>query len=173
MGLEVERKFLVRSGWRPDAEPGSSATPMRQGYLAGEDGAHVTVRVRVAGAAGFLTIKGKALRSATEPAQALERLEFEYPIPLADAETLLGLSRTPLVEKVRYRLPHAGRVWEVDVFGGDNAGLIVAELELSRADEPFERPPWLGLEVTQDERYANAALARRPYRSWAEAERQT
>ena len=155
MATEIERKFLVNSSlWRPDPTRG---VPYRQGYLSSE-GAR-TVRVRVAGAQGFLTIKG--------PTTGITRLEFEYPIPLPDANQLLDtLCRQPLIEKVRYREPWQGFTWEVDIFEGENRGLVIAELELPTATTPFSRPPWLGEEVSGDPRYYNSALALRPYGRW-------
>jgi len=151
--LEIERKFLVIPGWRPST-PG---TPFRQGYIASSPGR--TVRVRIEGTEGRLTLKG--------PATGFSRAEFEYPIPLADAQELLDtLCTSPLVEKTRHLVPFEGHTWEVDVFGGLNAGLIVAELELATEDEAFARPPWLGPEVTSDPRYANSRLAVEPYTTW-------
>ncbi len=155
MATEIERKFLVNGSlWRPDPSKG---VHYRQGYLSSEPGR--TVRVRVAGGQGYLTIKG--------PTTGITRLEFEYPIPLPDANQLLDvLCQHPLIEKVRYREPWHGFTWEVDQFEGENAGLIVAELELPTADTPFNRPPWLGQEVSDDPRYFNSALAQRPFRDW-------
>jgi len=155
MGTEIERKFLVdRNIWHP--EPGRG-TRYRQGYLSSEPGS--TVRVRIAGRQGFLTIKGSP--------HGIARLEFEYPIPLADAEQLLNdLCPHPLIEKVRYREPWNGLTWEVDVFEGANAGLILAEIELPTPDWPFTQPPWIGKEVSDDPRYFNAALSRHPYSRW-------
>ena len=158
MAKEIERKFLVRAGYRPD--PGSGV-PYRQGYLG--VGRDCTVRVRVAGGRGFLTVKGR-----TENAT---RDEYEYAIPAADAEEMLaGLCSGGRVEKTRHRVPHGGHVWEVDVFAGENAGLVVAEVELARPDEPVELPPWVSAEVTEDPRYTNAALARKPYARWSDGE---
>ncbi|HVY80314.1 MAG TPA: CYTH domain-containing protein [Steroidobacteraceae bacterium] len=154
MGTEIERKFLVvGSAWK-------QGTGVRycQGYLNRDK--ERTVRVRTAGAQAFLTIKG-VTRGAT-------RAEFEYPIPLADAEQLLELSDGAVVRKNRYVIEHAGSKWEVDEFLDDNAGLVVAEIELQSEDEPFSRPPWLGREVTQDSRYYNANLAAHPYCRWQE-----
>lgn len=153
MGVEIERKFLVKGQpWRET--PG---VPYRQGYL-NRDKAR-TVRVRIAGEAAFLTIKGVSVGAT--------RAEFEYPIPLADAEALLAQCDGPLVEKTRYLLDRAGTRWELDVFAGDNAGLVVAEVELESEDQAFVRPDWLGDEVTQDARYFNSNLAAHPYCRWA------
>jgi adenylate cyclase len=153
MAIECERKFLVTSdAWRAGARP----VTIRQGYLA--DAGHVAVRVRIAGDRAFLTVKGGRL--------GISRLEFEYGIPVADADAMLALCQRPLIEKVRYVLDHAGREWVVDVFEGDNAGLVVAEVELERPDEPFAMPEWAGAEVTTDSRYLNVNLGRHPYRAW-------
>ena len=155
MGIEIERKFLVvGQAWR--AAP---AQAYAQGYL-NRDKAR-TVRVRVAQQRGWLTVKG-----ANEGAV---RAEFEYEIPLADAEQLLALCEGPLVRKLRRVVEHAGARWEIDEFQGDNAGLVVAEIELPAADAPFVRPPWLGAEVTHDPRYFNSSLAAAPYCTWPEA----
>ena len=152
MGIEIERKFLVTgAAWRQ-----GEGTPYRQGYLS-RDAAR-TVRVRVAGDAGFLTIKG-ATRGAV-------RAEFEYAIPLADAEALLRLADGDLIDKRRRHVAFGGFTWDVDEFFGANAGLVVAEIELPHADTPFPRPPWLGREVTDDGRYSNASLSAHPYRDW-------
>jgi adenylate cyclase len=155
MPTEIERKFLVLDdSWRAAADRGH---PCRQGYIAAENGR--TVRVRIVEEAAFLTIKG--------PACGISRAEFEYPIPPADAESLLAEHcLVPLIEKTRYLVPHAGATFEVDVFAGENDGLVVAELELPAEDTPFPRPAWLGKEVSDDRRYTNLALARHPFRSW-------
>lgn len=155
MGQEIERKFLVAGdGWRP-GEPG---LVYRQGYLPTQ--APATVRVRLAGAKAYLTLKG--------PTIGLTRAEFEYEIPWTDAEAMLQQFCTaPLIEKTRYRIPVADHVWEVDEFAGDNEGLVLAEIELSHEAEPFTPPPWLGPEVSHDPRYRNSYLARHPYRTWA------
>lgn len=153
MAVEIERKFLVTGdAWRND-----SGVLYRQGYL-NRDKAR-TVRIRIAGDAAFLTVKGKSTGAT--------RAEFEYPVPLEDAQALLALSDGPLIEKTRYIVMHAGHRWEVDEFAGDNAGLVVAELELSAEDEAFEAPTWLGEEVTHDARYFNSSLATRPFCTWA------
>nr|WP_315233862.1 CYTH domain-containing protein [uncultured Albidiferax sp.] len=152
MAIEIERKFLVTgSDWRQGA-----GTVFSQGYLNRDK--QRTVRVRIAGAQGFLTIKG-ANRGAT-------RAEFEYEIPLADAEQLLALCEGPIIQKVRRVLVHAGSTWEVDEFEGLNAGLVVAEIELASEDQQFERPAWLGCEVTDDARYFNSSLATTPFSAW-------
>jgi len=156
MGLEIERKFLVRDdGWRAGAHPG---TRIRQGYLS--DGDRVSVRVRVAGEAAWLNVK--------HALSITVRKEYEYPLPLADARELLDEACAGrVVDKTRYRVPYGDHVFEVDVYHGDNEGLVVAEVELAREDEAFARPAWLGADVSQDPRYLNHRLARRPYRSWA------
>ena len=158
MGTEIERKFLVRAeSWRAAA---ADSRRLRQGYVA-VDG-QTTVRVRTDGEEAWLTVKG--------PQAGLARAEFEYRIPREDAEAMLGLCRGRLVEKVRHHVPVGGHVWEVDEFSGPNAGLIVAEIELDRADEPFQTPEWVGDEVSGDPRYLNAQLSVRPYGSWGAAD---
>ncbi len=154
MVQEIERKFLVTNdAWRQNA----NGTRVRQGFLSTEPAR--TVRVRVAGDRGTLTIKGKTVGATRE--------EFEYDIPCEQAEQLLDtLCLRPLIEKVRYVLREGAHNWEVDVFEGENAGLVVAEIELKREDEVFERPDWLGREVTHDPRYFNANLVSNPYRTW-------
>jgi len=154
MGTEIERKFLVEG--TPWAQ--GSGVRYSQGYL-NRDKERV-VRVRVAGEEAFLTIKGVS--------RGASRAEFEYPIPKGDAEQLLKLSDGPVIEKNRYVIPHEGSHWEVDEFLGDNAGLVVAEIELRTEDQPFSRPPWLGREVTHDSRYFNSSLATHPYSKWRE-----
>jgi adenylate cyclase len=168
MAIEIERKFLVTGdGWRAAAH---EVVPMAQGYLndlaAMDSGAmHASVRVRIAGGAAFLNLKSRELGHA--------RQEFDYPIPVADARALLGLCVGGRVDKRRHHVEHGGHLWEVDEFLGDNAGLVVAEIELQRADEAFARPAWLGAEVTQSTRYYNLALATRPYGQWTAVERGT
>jgi CYTH domain-containing protein len=155
MGIEIERKFLVvGNDWR--AAP---AVPYAQGYLNRDK--QRTVRVRIVRDQAWLTVKG-ASAGAT-------RAEFEYPIPVADAEQLLALCDGPLIRKLRRVVVHAGAAWEVDEFQGDNAGLVVAEIELGAEDAAFERPAWLGAEVTHDPRYFNSNLAAAPYSTWPEA----
>jgi CYTH domain-containing protein len=154
MGTEIERKFLVRDASVVD---GLTGTRYRQGYLSTDP--ERTVRVRRAGEQAFLTIKGLT--------QGATRSEFEYEIPGADGDALLGLCEPPLIEKTRYRIDRGGLTWEVDVFEGANAGLVVAEVELPSEDAPFDVPDWAGDEVTADRRYLNANLVRRPFLSWA------
>jgi adenylate cyclase len=156
MALEIERKFLVRDcSWRGD----SPGVPLAQGYLAQHNGK--TVRVRIAGNEAFLTIKGASL--------GLSRLEFEYPIPVADAREMLTLCEGGLIDKTRHCIPHGDHLWEIDVFHGENEGLIVAEIELDHPEEAFQRPSWLGAEVSHDLRYSNVQLTRNPFRSWPSA----
>lgn len=159
MSVEIERKFLVKNdSWRLDAHGQRIAgVPYRQGYLPTTD--HTTVRVRLEGASAKLTIKGKS--------HGMSRLEFEYSIPLDDAQKMLDeLCEKPLIEKVRYCRSEMGYIWEIDEFSGDNQGLIVAEVELESEDEQPPLPDWAGQEVTGDERYFNAALVKNPYCHW-------
>ncbi|WP_310383895.1 CYTH domain-containing protein [Roseateles sp.] len=152
MGIEIERKFLVvGEAWKQ-----GDGELISQGYLS-RDPAR-TVRVRVTGDAAWLTIKGQSVGAS--------RAEYEYAIPLADAQQLLMLCEGPRVEKIRRLVPYAGMTWEVDEFLGDNAGLVVAELELSSAEQRFEVPPWVGPEVTEETRYFNSQLAARPFTTW-------
>ena len=154
MGREIERKFLIDAAkWERPAE----CTRIVQGYLVREPG--MTLRVRLAGGRAFLTLKGAS--------HGFSRSEFEYPVPPSDAEAMLKeFAATALVRKVRYFCRYGGHLWEVDVFEGGNAGLIVAEIELGSEEEHFDRPPWLGREVTGDHRYSNSALAVNPYCRW-------
>ncbi|MES2047509.1 MAG: CYTH domain-containing protein [Pseudomonadota bacterium] len=154
MGIEIERKFLVvDDGWKHQVE----GVFMRQGYICSEPGR--IVRVRVEGERAMLTIKGKT--------EGISRGEWEYAIPLEDARQLLDvLCEKPLIEKNRYRISFGGFVWEVDEFFGENAGLIVAEIELESETQTFTKPDWVGQEVSQDSRYANANLFKHPFQSW-------
>jgi adenylate cyclase len=167
MGIEIERKFLpIHDGWRGTAH---KVVPMAQGYLNDlalvDSGAmQASVRVRIEGEAAFLNIKSRELGA--------RRQEFEYPVPVADAQALLKLCVGGLIEKNRHYVEHAGHLWEVDEFLGDNAGLVVAEIELDAADEAFAKPDWAGAEATHAQRYYNLALASRPYSQWREDERQ-
>jgi len=156
MGVEIERKFLLASdAWRALGEP----VLVRQGYLTSDP--KRTVRARIYGDQAFLTIKSKS--------EGASRGEWEYPIPLADAAELLDrLCDRPLVEKYRRRIEHGGFTWEVDEFLGENAGLVVAEIELPSEDAPFDKPGWVGQEVTDDKRYYNSNLIRSPYSTWTD-----
>ena len=154
MGVEIERKFLVAGeAWRTLG----AATLLRQGYLNADPAR--TVRVRIEGDRGLLTIKSKNVGAS--------RGEWEYAIPLPEAEELLDtLCERPLVEKIRRRIDHAGFTWEVDEFLGENAGLVVAEIELPSEDAAFDKPDWIGQEVTGEKRYYNSSLIRFPYSQW-------
>ena len=166
MGVEIERKFLVAGdGWRAAAR---EVLPMAQGYIndmgamdRGEQKA--SVRVRIQGDAAFLNLKSRELGHT--------RQEFDYPIPVADARALLALCVGGVVDKRRHYVEHEGHLWEVDEFLGDNAGLVVAEIELDHADEAFVKPAWIGKQVTDAARYYNLALASRPYSAWSGEER--
>ena len=153
MGVEIERKFLLKGeAWRALGQP----LLLRQGYLSSNPAR--VVRVRVEGDQAYMTVKSKSVGAT--------RGEWEYPIPLPDANELLALCEPPLVEKFRRKIAFSGNVWEVDEFLGANAGLVVAEIELASESQPFERPDWVGAEVTHDARYFNSALARHPYSAW-------
>lgn len=160
MAIEIERKFLVvGEGWRAAADAGIR---FRQGYLHGSE--RSSVRVRIEGDVARLNIKSATL--------GIRRQEFEYDIPLDDAMTMLDtLCEKPLIEKVRYHVPYGNHTWEVDVFEGDNAGLVVAEVELECEDSRFELPPWAGAEVSAKPRYYNVCLVRHPYKDWSADER--
>lgn len=155
MAIEIERKFLLKNdSWRQLADAG---TVYRQGYLIGAKQA--SVRVRIEGDKANLNIKSMTL--------GVTRHEYEYPIPLNEAEELLDtLCEKPLVEKTRYRVEHAGHEWEIDVFAGDNTGLVVAEVELTSEQEAISLPPWAGVEVSSDPRYYNVNLVKYPYSTW-------
>jgi adenylate cyclase len=170
MAIEIERKFLIAGdGWRAAA---GEVVAMAQGYindqaamsidLHGSGAQQASVRIRIEGDAARLNLKSRALGHT--------RQEFDYPIPLADARALLALCVGGIIDKRRHYVEHAGHVWEVDEFLGDNAGLVVAEIELQHADEAFVRPAWLGVEATDAARYYNLALASRPYSQWREDE---
>lgn len=154
MGIEIERKFLLTSTSWKELAPGTS---YRQGYL--NSTKERTVRVRTIDDKGFLTIKGLSVGAT--------RIEYEYEIPVADAEHLLDdLCEKPLIEKNRYKITYGGFVWEVDEFFGENKGLIVAEIELESEDQSFDKPEWVGQEVTGDPRYFNSSLIKEPYSQW-------
>ena len=153
MGKEIERKFLVKSDeWKSLA----GSTHYRQGYLNSQK--ERVVRVPIINDKGFLTIKGVAVGAT--------RLEFEYDIPLNDAIELLELCEQPIIEKTRAKVDFAGLVWEIDEFFGVNKGLTVAEVELESEDQEFEKPAWIGEEVTGDPRYFNSNLIANPFTEW-------
>ena len=166
MGIEIERKFLVEGdAWRDAAH---SVKPMAQGYLNDlatvDSGAmQASVRVRIEGEAAFLNLKSREAGPS--------RQEFDYEIPVADARALLALCVGGTIDKHRHYVEHQGHLWEIDEFLGDNAGLVVAEIELDAVDEVFARPDWLGAEAPHAQRYYNLALASRPYSHWREDER--
>jgi len=160
MAIEIERKFLILN---TDFLEGLQGTEFKQGYL-NREGA--TVRVRVAGDKAFLTIKGKT--------QGISRSEFEYPIPVNDAEAMLAtLCALPPIEKTRYLIDHANKCWEVDVFHGVNQGLIVAEIELNSENENVPLPNWIGVEVSHESRYFNSQLASHPFCQWNDKNEKT
>jgi adenylate cyclase len=152
MASEIERKFLVLPAWQPRDQ----GTYFKQGYLSSVK--ERVVRVRIAGDKAKLTIKGVT--------KGVSRAEYEYEIPVADARELLDLCEQPLIEKRRHLEEVGGKTFEIDVFAGANQGLIVAELELASEDEAFARPPWLGDEVSGDERYYNNNLIAKPFTTW-------
>ena len=157
MGVEIERKFKVKEHFRPTGV----GIEMAQGYLSRDP--RRTVRIRIAGIQGFLTIKGETCGAT--------RSEYEYEIPAEEARELLALCDTPLVEKTRYVEMFCGKRWEVDIFHGANEGLQVAEIELAAEAEEFALPEWVGDEVTGERRYYNAALIAHPYSAWSVQER--
>lgn len=152
MGQEIERKFLVDPSWTP---PGDGVA-FEQGYLSSHP--ERVVRVRIEGERAKLTIKGST--------RGVTRSEFEYPVPVEDARELMALCEQPVIVKRRYVIEHAGKRWEVDVFAGENAGLVIAELELASEQDAFEKPAWVREEVSGDPRYYNSNLARDPYSRW-------
>ncbi len=154
MGVEIERKFLLQGdGWRTLGDP----VLLRQGYLSSNPDR--TVRVRTEGGQGTMTIMGRSVGAT--------RAEWEYPIPLADANDLLDrLCEQPIIEKVRRRIAVGQHTWEVDEFLGANQGLVVAEIELDSEEQQFDKPEWIGVEVTDDRRYFNSSLIRHPYSAW-------
>lgn len=157
MAIEIERKFLIdHSKWNALIKP--QPNYFIQGYLHSEPGK--TIRVRATNDNGFITIKGKS------SSDGLSRSEFEYKIPKEEALELLSNFTTQTIEKNRYEILFESNVWEVDVFEGDNIGLIVAEIELESAEQPFEKPDWVREEVTSDFRYFNSALIDKPFKDW-------
>ena len=155
MAIEIERKFLINvAKWKVAAK--DKGTYYKQGYLLIEPGK--TIRVRVSDLQGFITIKG--------PAAGASRPEFEYEIPLADAEELLKKFCLSVISKIRYNIYYLGKQWEVDEFLDENEGLMVAEIELSSEDEAIDLPGWIENEVTGEEKYYNSNLSRNPYKTW-------
>lgn len=154
MGKEIERKYLIKEDtWRKNA----SGTTYRQGYLSTVK--ERTVRVRTIDDKGFLTIKGITIGAT--------RREYEYEIPMADANEMLDeLCEKPIIEKTRFKISHAGLTWEIDEFAGVNQGLIVAEVELESEDQNIDFPPWVGEEVSGDPRYFNSNLIANPFVNW-------
>lgn len=160
MAIEIERKFLVvNDDWRAQV---SHAIPMRHGYLT-ELGARASVRVRVEGEVGKLNVKAAVV--------GMARAEYEYEIPAAEAEEMLATLCSGLILKTRHYVERDGLTWEIDVFEGANAGLVVAEIELDSVDQQFPYPSWIGREVTAERRYYNQALAKHPYAEWSADER--
>jgi adenylate cyclase len=155
MGAEIERKFLVdHEKWSLVDKP--EGTHYRQGYILSNK--QETVRVRISDTKGFLNLKSRV--------SEITRKEFEYEIPLEDGIEILNLFTKNGTEKIRYCIPFKGKIWEVDVFLGDNTGLVVAEIELISEDEEFEVPGWITKEVTDDGRYTNSSLAQHPFKGW-------
>jgi adenylate cyclase len=156
MSFEIERKFLVRGNdWRALV---SSQTTIRQAYLASGTKSSTRIRIRGDGTA-TLTIKSR-------PAD-LRRMELEYPIPVLQAEALMQLREGSIIEKTRYVVPHGSLAWEIDVFAGENLGLIIAEIELKDVDQPVDVPAWIGREVTAQPQYYNSYLVQQPFSSWS------
>lgn len=156
MGTEIERKFLVTDdSWRAAADKGKQYL---QGYLS--VGPPAAIRVRLCGDTAILNLK--------KATSDLTRIEFEYPIPVEDARVILhNMGVGHIIEKTRYRVPHDGLTWEIDVFGGVNAGLVIAEVELESETQPFQKPAWAGNDVSADLRYRNVHLCEQPYTEWA------
>jgi adenylate cyclase len=158
MTFEIERKFLVRgNGWQPLV---TKRISIRQAYLNSNGKASIRVRINDDGTA-TLSIKSKP----TE----LRRLELEYPIPVLEAEALMALRHGSAIEKIRHEVPWDGLKWEIDVFSGENAGLVIAEIELRDEKQHFELPDWIGAEVTGRREYYNSYLVQAPFRTWAQA----
>jgi adenylate cyclase len=154
MGVEIERKFLVEKNKLPKLSEGYT---IKQGYI--QTAGVNTVRVRIRDNEAFLTLKSSS--------RGRKRLEYEYSLPLDDAQEILeNLCQKPFIDKKRYLIQHQGHTWEIDIFEGENKGLIVAEIELESEDESFTIPEWVTQEVTEDKRYANSNLIKKPYSAW-------
>ncbi len=159
MGQEIERKFLQNNNQDNTWNKNIGGVEYQQGYIPTDP--KVTVRVRIAGTKGYLTIKREPLEG------SFSRAEYEYEIPLSDAQEMIStLCKDGVISKTRYKIPYENHIWEIDVFHGDNEGLIVAEVELLSEDEQVIFPPWIGKEVTHDPRYANSALSKIPFKKW-------
>lgn len=153
--MEIERKFLVNKDlWQKAEKPVGER--IVQGYLSTR--ADKTIRIRIAGLHGYMTIKGKTIN--------ISREEYEFPVPTDIANALIQKFSEGVIEKVRYKVPYKGKIWEVDEFLGDNAGLLIAEIELTDENEKIETPCWVGSEVSTDPRYFNAYLALKPFKTW-------
>ena len=160
MAIEIERKFLLlNSDWRKEIY---DQQKISQGYLSSNPDR--TVRIRISDQKGIITIKGKS--------HGTSRAEYEYEIPLKDAEELIGLCEKPTIEKTRYLVSYESKLWEIDEFEGDNNGLIVAEVELENESEKPMLPSWIGKEVSSEKRFFNASLIKYPYSEWTDEERQ-
>ncbi|MDB5288189.1 MAG: adenylate cyclase [Mucilaginibacter sp.] len=156
MGIEIEKKFLVdHEKWQQLVKPQGKV--YKQGYLLSDE--KRTVRVRVADDVAYITLKGSTT--------GISRSEFEYTIPVNEGKEILKDMATSFIEKTRYNIKYAGNVWEVDVFEGDNQGLIIAEIELKHENQEFEKPEWIKNEVSDDLRYTNACLSVNPFKNWA------
>ena len=155
MAKEIERKFLVTNDeWRDQVK---KQAYYRQGYL--NDAVECSIRIRIASDKAFLNIKSATL--------GIERMEYEYPVPLDDANEMLdSFALGPVIEKTRYFVDIGEHTWEIDVFEGDNQGLVVAEIELNDENESFEMPSWAGEDVSHDTRYYNVCLVKHPYKDW-------
>ncbi|MBF0412038.1 MAG: CYTH domain-containing protein [Desulfamplus sp.] len=162
MGIEIERKFLVTdNSWLTSD---IKYVQIKQGYL--KNSSESSVRIRVAGEKGFITVKGKIGSLLKNKNSTIMRLEFEYEIPVKDALEMLKLCENPLIEKVRYQVYFMDFEWCIDLFEGDNQGLVVAEIELESEEQKFETPHWAGEDVSDDPRYLNSNLITNPFKKW-------
>jgi len=165
MAIEIERKFLIKPGaWTPR----DAGTHIQQGYLSAQNGPTVRVRIECSEAGSSDPACAMATLTVKGPTTGLSRSEFEYPLPLADARHMLDqLCRSSIIDKHRYRERYGRHTWEIDVFHGDNEGLVVAEVELESEDDVLEFPGWVGQEVSSDARYYNSNLLRNPFKHWS------
>ncbi len=155
MGVEIERKFLIIGDYKHLAK---EVDEISQGYLSLSN--EQAVRIRVSGEKGYITIKGMGNKT------GVSREEWEYEIPVSDSRELLKLCKNGIIRKLRYLIDFEGKTFEVDEFSGDNEGLVVAELELNSENEPFEKPSWLGREITGEDKYYNLMLVKHPFKDW-------